>query len=67
MKRIIGITNQFYLGAAFLAVLLFSTAASAQTYGYMGLFTDETHTSWCNSAATWNSILPGRAERIARL
>ena len=35
----------------FLAVLLFSTAASAQTYGYMGLFTDETHTSWCNSAA----------------
>ncbi len=36
----------------FLAVLLISTAASAQTNGYIGLFADETHTSWCASAAT---------------
>ena len=35
----------------FLAVLLFSTAASAQIYGYIGLFADDTHTSWCGSAA----------------
>lgn len=33
----------------FLAVLLFSTAASAQTQGYIGLFTEEAHTSWCAS------------------
>jgi len=33
----------------FLAVLLFSTAVSAQTQGYIGLFTDDTHTSWCQS------------------
>ncbi len=33
----------------FLAVLLFSTAVSAQTQGYLGLFTDDTHTSWCQS------------------
>ncbi len=36
----------------FLAVLLFSTAASAQTRGYIGLFADDTHTSWCGSAAS---------------
>jgi len=36
----------------FLAVLLFSTAASAQSQGYIGLFADDTHTSWCGTAAT---------------
>ncbi len=36
----------------FLAVLLFSTAVSAQTQGYIGLFADVTHTSWCASAAS---------------
>jgi hypothetical protein len=36
----------------FLAVILFSTAASAQTQGYIGLFADATHTSWCGSAAS---------------
>jgi hypothetical protein len=36
----------------FLAVLLFSTAVSAQTQGYIGLFSDDTHTSWCASAAS---------------
>ena len=36
----------------FLAVLLFSTAVSAQTNGYIGLFADDTHTTWCTAAAT---------------
>lgn len=36
----------------FLAVLLFSTAASAQVNGYIGLFTDVGHTSWCASDHT---------------
>ena len=36
----------------FLAVLMLSTAASAQTQGYIGLFADVTHTSWCASAAS---------------
>ena len=36
----------------FLMVLLFSTAVSAQTQGYIGLFADVTHTSWCASAAS---------------
>ena len=36
----------------FLAVLLFSTAASAQVNGYIGLFADDQHTSWCGSAAS---------------
>ena len=34
----------------FLAVLLFSAAASAQTNGYLGLFTDTERTSWCGAA-----------------
>jgi len=33
----------------FLAVLLFSTAVSAQTDGYIGLFADDTRISWCKS------------------
>ncbi len=33
-------------------MLLFSTAASAQSQGYLGIFTDENHTSWCGSAAS---------------
>ncbi len=36
----------------FLAVLLFSTAASAQTDGYIGLFADVDHTTWCGAAAS---------------
>jgi len=36
----------------FLAVLLFSTAVSAQTSGYLCLFADEGRTSWCASAAS---------------
>ena len=36
----------------FLAVLLFSPAVSAQPNGYIGLFTDIDHTSWCGTAAT---------------
>jgi hypothetical protein len=35
----------------FLAVLLFSTAASAQTQGYIGLFADVDHTVWCATPA----------------
>lgn len=34
-----------------LAVLLFSTAASAQTNGYIGIFTDTERTSWCGAPA----------------
>jgi len=36
----------------FLAVLLFSTAASAQTNGYIGLFADDAHTTWCATPAS---------------
>ena len=35
-----------------LAVLLFSTAASAQTDGYLCLFSDVDHTTWCANAPT---------------
>jgi hypothetical protein len=49
----------------FLAVLLFSSAASAQTQGYIGLFTEEAHTSWCASGhavpgnfTMWIMVLP---------
>ena len=35
-----------------LAVLLFSTAASAQTDSYLCLFSDVDHTEWCANAAT---------------
>ncbi len=38
-----------------LAVLLFSTAASAQTNGYLGLFMDTERTTWCGAA----SAIPG--------
>ena len=34
------------------AVVLLSTAASAQTNGYIGLFAEAEHTSWCGSAAS---------------
>jgi len=33
----------------FLAVLMAASAASAQTSGYIGLFVDDTHTSWCGT------------------
>ncbi len=36
----------------FLAVLLFSTATSAQTKGYICLFSEIEHTTWCSTAAT---------------
>jgi hypothetical protein len=36
----------------FLAVMLLSTAASAQSQGYLGLFADVDHTTWCGSAAS---------------
>jgi len=36
----------------FLAVLLFSTAASAQIDGYLCLFADVDHSVWCANAAT---------------
>jgi len=49
----------------FIAVMLASTAVSAQTQGYMALFADIDHTSWCTSAASvpgsfnmWIFVLP---------
>lgn len=36
----------------FLAVLLLSTAVSAQTNGYIGLFADVDHTTWCATPAS---------------
>jgi hypothetical protein len=36
----------------FIAVMLASAAASAQTQGYIGLFADVDHSSWCTSAAS---------------
>ncbi|MCK4549227.1 MAG: hypothetical protein KAU49_03625 [Candidatus Krumholzibacteria bacterium] len=40
----------------FLAVLLFSTAVSAQTDGYIGLFADDTRTAWCKSGSSFPVI-----------